>query len=246
MLLRPEDVRIYSRNKNILFEPENEGNLFSRLIAKIGVKLSRLNDSPGKAVISERIIEYPVIFQIIDRKSKNILDFGCAEDLFPIHLSSLGYRVTGLDYRSYPFTHPNFSFIHDDILNWQPPEEKYDCAISISTIEHVGLGGYRDPLSENGDSIAVQKLLASLKKGGQLIISVPFGKHTIERKMRIYNREKLSQLVPHIEMERFFFKPDRYANWTETSWHEINELEYEDYYKLAPAQGLAVVSARKP
>ena len=33
----------------------------------------------------------------------------------------LGYKVTGLDIRDYPFAHPNFEFIRQDILQWDPP-----------------------------------------------------------------------------------------------------------------------------
>jgi len=87
-------------------------------------KLSRLTASPSKAVFSERIIEYPLVFQYLDKNWGSILDFGCVEDLLPIHLASLGHDVTGLDFRPYPFTHPNLEFVRADILSWEPPEGK--------------------------------------------------------------------------------------------------------------------------
>ncbi|MEA2067219.1 MAG: DUF268 domain-containing protein [Thermotogota bacterium] len=245
MLLHSEDVELYSRNKNIIFEAENQRRISTKLVAKIVAKLSRLSVSPSRVVFSERLVEYPLIFQYLDRNCKSILDFGPVEDLMPIHLASLGYEVTGLDLRPYPFTHPNFMFIQTDILGWDPPREEYDCAISVSTIEHVGLGGYGDPTSSKGDKIAVQKLLASLKSGGKLIVTVPFGKFAVERNMRIYNYEKLCELIPNINVARFFFKPNRYGSWTETSWSEINNLEYEDYYKNTPVQGVALVVTKK-
>jgi len=245
MYIQPKDVKIFSRNKNVLFEEKNKGRIINKLINKIMDKLSIVINSPSRVIFSERIIEYPLIFQYLDRDWSSILDFGCMEDLLPIHLASLGYNITGLDFRSYPFTHPNFLFIQADILSWEPPEEKYDCVISISTIEHVGLGGYGDPVFEDGDKIAVQKLFTAIKKGGRLIITVPFGKFTIERNMRIYNHEKLLQLIPNIEVARFFFKPKRRGEWCETNWAQINNLEYEDYYKISPAQGVAFVVAKK-
>jgi len=130
-------------------------------------------------------------------------------------------------------------------LSWEPPREKYDCVISISTIEHVGLGGYGDPIEKDGDKIAVAKLLASIKPGGKLIVSVPFGKSTIQRNMRIYNHNGLCKFIPNIETERFFFKSNRWGEWTEVTWREIDDLEYEDYYKIAPPQGMAFVVAGK-
>jgi SAM-dependent methyltransferase len=248
MHIEAEDVRLYSRNKNIVFEAENQERMVNRLITMIVAKLSRLTVSPSRVVFTERIIEYPLVFQYLDKNCRSILDFGCVEDLLPIHLASLGYNVTGLDFRPYPFTHPNFKFVQADILSWDPPREEYDCAISVSTIEHVGLGGYGDPAKNDGDKIAVAKLLAALKPGGKLIVSVPFGKSTIQRNMRIYNHNMLCELIPNIEVERCFFKPNRCGGgvgWTETTSREMDNLEYEDYYKIAPAQGVAFVVAGK-
>lgn len=246
MSLRPGDVKLYSRNKNIIFESDSQGWIINKLATKIATKFSGLTISSSKTVFSERSIEYPLIFQYLDRDQRSILDFGCVEDLLPIHLASLGYNVTGLDFQPFPFTHPNFKFIQVNILNWKSPEEEYDCVISVSAIEHVGLGGYGDPVFEDGDKIAVQKLFTSLKKGGQLIITVPFGKFAIKRNMRIYNHEKLLELVPNIEIERFFFKASRYGSWVETTWQETNNLKYENYYTNSPVQGLAFVIAEKP
>ena len=139
MSLLPKDIRLYSINKNIAFE----ARMINKLITKILRRILSLAAFPSKVVFSERIIEYPLLFQYLDRNWRSILDFGCVEDLLPIHLSSLGYNVTGLDFRSYPFTHSNLKFIQTDILSWEPPEAQYDCCISISTIEHVGLEGYQ-------------------------------------------------------------------------------------------------------
>lgn len=245
MCVQSEDVRLYSRNKNIVFEAENQERIVNKLITKIVAKLSSLTASPSRVVFTERIIEYPLVFQYLDKNCRSILDFGCVEDLLPIHLASLGYNVTGLDFRPYPFTHPNFKVVQANILSWDPPREEYDCVISVSTIEHVGLGGYGDPAKNDGDKIAVAKLLAALKPGGKLIVSVPFGKPTIQRNMRIYNHNKLCELIPNIEVERYFFKPNRGGGWTETTSREMDNLEYEGYYKIAPAQGVAFVVAGK-
>ncbi|MFQ5583981.1 MAG: class I SAM-dependent methyltransferase, partial [Calditrichia bacterium] len=196
-------------------------------------------------VYSERIIEYPILFQYLDIQSHRILDFGCVEDLLPVHLASLGYSVTGLDFRPYPFTHKNFNFIQADILSWEPPCEEFDTVISISTIEHVGLSAYGDPVNKDGDKIAVEKLWSSLNVGGKLIITVPAGKPCIERGMKIYNEEKIRKLIPNIETIRFFYKKRRISDWVETTSEVISELVYEDYYALTPAQGVAFIVAKK-
>jgi len=89
-----------------------------------------------------------------------------------------------------------------DILQWDPPPERFGAIISISTIEHVGLGVYRDPTSIPGYRLAIEKLLAAMRRGGKLIATVPFGRPDIRRGMRIYNYEKIVNLIPNIRVIR--------------------------------------------
>lgn len=136
----PKDVRLYSGNKNIIFEAENKDRMPNKLTTTIVAELSSLATSLSRVIFSERIVEYPLLFQYLDKNWRSILGFGCVDGLLSIRLACLGYMVTGLHLRQYPFTHPNFKFIQADILNWEPQKDAYDCVISISTIEHVGLG----------------------------------------------------------------------------------------------------------
>jgi 2-polyprenyl-3-methyl-5-hydroxy-6-metoxy-1,4-benzoquinol methylase len=229
-----KSIFIHRRNKNVFFDGIDNSfiaRVMNRLL-RYYVKLS----NRGDVIYGDHLIEYPLIFQHMDRDAKYILDFGCVEDLLPIHLSSLGYQVTGLDFRPYPFTHKNFNFIQTDIMTWEPEPEKYDTIISVSTIEHVGLSDYGDPRHDEGDKIAVKKLWSSLKKSGSLIVTVPAGKPRIERGMRIYNERKIREMIPGIQVIKLFYKERRKI---------ISNLEYENYHTLAPAQGIAFVIAKK-
>lgn len=243
-------IETYQKNKNILLEiskgdQENKSKGLGKFLnALLGKKPASL-PKDVTPVISERIVEYPVLFQYLDLNSTEILDFGCVEDLLPLHLCALGYSVTGLDFRPYPFTHPNFKFIQADILTWQPPAEAFDTIISSSTIEHVGLSYYGDPAKEDGDKIAVEKLLQALKKGGDLLVTLPAGKNAVERGMRIYDADSVNQLIPNIEVQRYFCKTSRYGHWQETTPENISNLVYDDYNAWAPAQGVVFIKARK-
>jgi len=239
-----KDVAMYRRNKNIFLD-----NLENSLPIRILNRLNRLFSSylikNSKTVFSERIIEYPILFQHLKPGPCRILDFGCVEDLLPIHLASLGYRVTGMDFRPYPFTHKNFDFIQEDILSWVPPDEAFDTVVSISTVEHVGLSVYGDPVCKDGDKIAIEKLWRCLRKRGELIITLPAGKTCIERGMRIYDGQAVKELVPMIETMRFFYKPNRYGEWQETTEEVISKLIYDDYRTISPAQGVVFIVSRK-
>lgn len=237
---------LYKRNKNIFLE-KWDNSIIIRGIESIIKKAGAFLPISPRIIFSERVIEYPIVFQYLgtDSPGCHILDFGCVEDLLPIHLASMGYRVTGMDFREYPFTHKNFDFIQCDILAWNPPTGLYDKVISVSTIEHVGLASYGDPKSSDGDRVAVNKLYQSLKKGGQLIMTVPAGKPCIERGMRVYDGRSIRALVPNVETLKFFSKKSREADWVETSEEAIATLVYDNYQTTSPAQGVAFIVSRK-
>lgn len=239
-----KDLLAYQRNKNIFVEGlENSGP--AKMLKRFFNRFSSYYAGKSRVVVTARIIEYPILFQYLRHGRLKILDFGCVEDMLPIHLASLGYEVTGMDFRPYPFEHHDFTFIQADILQWDPPVEEFDTIVSISTIEHVGLSAYGDPVCEDGDKVAVRKLWQALKPGGELIITVPAGSKRTARGMRIYDDAAVRELVPDVETLRYFHKPARYEMWTETDAQAISSLEYENYNTLAPAQGIAIVVGRK-
>lgn len=126
-------------NRTDLFFQGIQGGFPDKAFKKAYVLMNRILRRRCKVVVSERIVEYPLVFQHLPSQPQNILDFGCVEGTLPIQLCSLGHSVTGLDLRPYPFTHKKFRFIRADILSWSPPPGQFDLAIAVSTVEHVGL-----------------------------------------------------------------------------------------------------------
>lgn len=242
-----DSISRYRRNKNVHFDGVDN----SYIVAGLGKLLDiwgRSKKVRQNVVISERIVEYPLIFQHMDKDAKEVLDFGCVEGVLPLHLCSMGYRTTGFDFRPYPFDHPLFSFIQGDILEWKPENEKYDVIISSSTVEHVGLNAYGDPVQEDGDKLAVANLFKALKPGGQMLLTMPAGKSCTKRGMRIYDETTVKALVPEgakIELLKFYSKPSRYGYWKESSAQEIAGLEYDEYFTMVPAQGVVFMTLRK-
>ncbi len=203
----------------------------------------RLLYTPG---FSEQTIEYPLLFHALPEPPRTVLDFGCVENVLPIILCNLGYEVAGLDFLPYPFSHPRFRFSQHDILTWEPPRDAFDVVVSISTIEHVGLGYSGDPADAAGDKHAVEKLWTALKPGGLLYITLPAGRPTIRRGYRTYDAASVRALVPSIERLRFFAKASRNGTWDPVEDHaSVASIEYDQYESLYPTQAVAVVEARK-
>lgn len=235
MILEP-----YLRNKVLTADVSPPG-----LGERLAARLTRRRFERARLLLSERVLEYPLLFQALDPKARTVLEFGCCDGLLSMHLASMGYDVTGLDFQDYPLKHPNFKFTHADILAWSPPKETFDAVVSISTVEHVGLGGYGDPISDEGDVIAVRKLYECVRLGGTMHISVPAGRKTTRRNMRIYDEPALIELLPPGARIRWFAKDNRYGHWVETTGSEMSDLVYDDYESTSPAMGLGFATVNK-
>ena len=98
-------------------------------------------------------------------------------------------QVTGIDWR--PATHP--AAIRGDVLTHEFPAASFDAVVSISTLEHIGLGAYdHDPPDPDGDTHAVQRAWAWLKPGGWLYFDVPYrpeGPYSVNHNFRAYDPE---------------------------------------------------------
>jgi 2-polyprenyl-3-methyl-5-hydroxy-6-metoxy-1,4-benzoquinol methylase len=83
-----------------------------RTINKLLDILEYIRDSllPNEVLVNERIIECPLVFKYINSNNGKILDVGRYSSRLPIQLASMGYKVWGIDIRSYNFQHPNFTF----------------------------------------------------------------------------------------------------------------------------------------
>lgn len=69
---------------------------------------------------------------------------------------------------------------------------EFDACLSISSIEHDGLGRYGDPLSPDGDMQTMLRTLTVLKPGGLLYLAMPVGNDVLEfNHRRVYGRRRL-------------------------------------------------------
>ena len=242
--LDKQTAAMYTVNKNVFFDaPSEKTSLPQRILRRLLARYEK--PTTVKLVVTEQTVEYPLLFQQLERTARTVLDFGCVEGVLPLQLCALGYQVTGLDFRPYPFQHPNFTFCQADIFTWEPPENAFDAVVSISTVEHVGLGGYGDPTQNEGDKLAVQKLWRACRPGGKLYLSVPAGKPTTQQNLRVYDEQRLRALVPNLVSVRFFTKLERYGAWQETNAQAIAGLVYTDYQATAPVQAVAFAIGEK-
>lgn len=178
-----------------------------------------------QGVLNSRMLEYPFVIAKLDGCQRGrVLDVGCTDggNLVAPILASLGWEVYGVDTRHFGFRHPNFRFVHEDVREMSFPDDFFDCAYAISTLEHVGLAGryavrVDDP---DGDFRAVAEVRRVVRPGGRFLLTVPYGRGGVVRPMeRVYSRERLRRLLARWarEDERYWYLDNA------GEWHEVSE-----------------------
>jgi 2-polyprenyl-3-methyl-5-hydroxy-6-metoxy-1,4-benzoquinol methylase len=123
---------------------------------------------------TSRTAEYRFVLKNLPPVGSTILDIGCCDSLLALKLAEKGYQVYGIDTRRYSEKHSNFTFVQEDILGTTFPNGFFDAVIAVSTVEHIGLGAYGDPIHDNADILAVREIHRILKPDGRLIVTTPF------------------------------------------------------------------------
>jgi 2-polyprenyl-3-methyl-5-hydroxy-6-metoxy-1,4-benzoquinol methylase len=147
-----------------------------------------------------------------------VMDIGSASSLLPLRLARLGYRVTALDIRPYPFDHRNLTFIQANITDsgFRSDVEFQDVVVCVSTLEHIGIGYYGDKMALEGDKLALEAMHEIIKPGGGLLLTVPFaGQFRRDDYQRIYDPEVIGVLFStgwRLRRE-IYFVPKGTRNW---------------------------------
>lgn len=201
----------------VVIEKVSRQGLIGWLVQKYGQEVSAEN-----ITVSERILEVPTLYQwlgrIFEKPEGDILEIGHVASSVSLELASMGFRVTAIDLRIYPFSHRNLTSIKGDFLEHQF-NSKFDCVFSLSTIEHFGFSGRyggKDELDNTLDEDAFKKISELLKPGGLAIVSFPYANAQVPGVwFRVYTKQELeSKLLKYFKViESRFYRRD-HNEWT--------------------------------
>lgn len=145
-------------------------------------------------------------------------------------LSAGAAHVTTLEYGEIVSSHPRVKTITPANMRMQFDSfsESFDVVVTVSSVEHAGLGRYGDALNPYGDRQAIARAWCATKDGGYLVIGVPIGSDTIE-----YNAHRVygPVMFPHLV-----------ANW-EQLWQApsgFNRIHVLQKPRLHPEQWLCI------
>ena len=130
-----------------------------------------------------------------------VLEIGCAEAnwITPMMQERPDLKIYGLDWRRCE-REQAAEVRQADVLVTDYRQECFDAIVSVSAIEHIGLGSYEnDPAHEDGDTIAVERAYTWLKPGGWMYLDVPYrpdGPYSVNSNYRAYDEAAIqSRLI---------------------------------------------------
>jgi hypothetical protein len=183
--------------------------------------------------IDERIVEFPLAFQVADfQQPGRILDAGAAMNLSYIRqaigtpaASVIHFTQSG-DKELCRFQGDRYSYLFGDLRRTDFRDDAFDRILCISTLEHVGMdnsryGGEQEwdskgvgasvslPAGDGSHLDAVVEMLRILAPGGQLVITVPFGQARTHGWYQVFDQEGVAQILDvclgHDILEKHYF-----------------------------------------
>ena len=148
--------------------------------------------------VNERIVELPYVYAALATVDldKPVLDLGAAESTLALSLASSGRRTYAVEPRGYPYPHPNLEVVSLPVDAWEGPTEPLGAVISLSTIEHLGLGSYElDGGRPDADREALTQMKGWLAPDGVLVMTAPYGRASIDSLQRVYDAAGLERLL---------------------------------------------------
>lgn len=84
----------------------------------------------------------------------------------------------------------------------------FDFVITVSSIEHSGLGRYGDALDPDGDIEAMDEIYCMLKPNGYLYLALPYTKksHIVWNEARHYGPERMKMIAKNFKQIDYFGK----------------------------------------
>ncbi|HEX8160075.1 MAG TPA: DUF268 domain-containing protein [Solirubrobacteraceae bacterium] len=157
-------------------------------------------------LVNERIVEQPFVFEALAPLAKpaRLLDVGGSESTVGLSLATLGHKVTIVDPRAHPLSHPNLTHAACRLDELPDPSEAFDAAVALSAVEHFGLEHYGlDMSDERLDLKALGRLRELVKPSGLLVLTVPFAAQAaIDGFQRVYDEAGLAELLRGWKVER--------------------------------------------
>ncbi|MBM3196709.1 MAG: DUF268 domain-containing protein [Chlamydiae bacterium] len=139
------------------------------------------------AYLYNMLKKYPI-------KGKRVLIVGSETPWYEAIVLAYGGKPITVEYRDIETDDPRLEIYKAEDFFKNPFQ--CDCILSISSIEHDGLGRYGDPINPDGDLQFMQRIKGYLKDGGLFYLAVPVGADCLcWNAHRIYGDRRFPKLI---------------------------------------------------
>ncbi|MBM2817602.1 MAG: O-antigen chain-terminating methyltransferase [Parcubacteria group bacterium] len=187
---------------------------------------------------SDRYIEYPWMLENIKITSGKILDIGSTicDRLFATLPKTI--EVHGINLNKKLIKNNEIKFKTGDIRKTDYQSEYFDCVVCISTLEHIGVSGrYSSDEDPKGDIRAMEEINRIMKKGGTLLVTLPYGIKDVLPINKLYNEERVKNLFRGFEIisQDFYKFSPLWKVWIKTTEKEAGKTDMikDQWYALS-------------
>lgn len=187
------------------------------------------------------------LYQALDKYSianKDVLIIGSEEPCYEgiaIHYNASS--VTMVEYQPVNSTHPKLKTL--TVEEFMSNSNSYNGAISISSVEHSGLGRYGDELDPDGDLKAMEVLRNKLDKDSLCFLAVPIGRDQILwNAHRVYGRKRLPLLIQGFELVDSFGLLDEDFDVDEHKRRQQGRIAHREGVSVGAHQPVLILKKR--
>jgi SAM-dependent methyltransferase len=180
--------------------------------------------------LDERVVEIPLALATARlHASGEVLDAGFALNI-PVVRQITGrpiarmthFTLMGSSEPILPGDEDRFVRAFGDLRAIPFPDDAFDRVVCVSTLEHVGMNnarfGVSSEPSHGSAADAVSELIRVMAAGGELLITVPYGRAATHDWFQVFDRDGLDRLLEpasvHDVQTRFFYYDDGWGEGT--------------------------------
>lgn len=158
----------------------------------------------------------PYLYTALDKyqiKTHNVLVIGSEEPCYEsLALFYGANKITVVEYQPLESIYNKIKVF--TVKEFENDNTIYDSSLSISSVEHSGLGRYGDPIDPDGDLKSMKLLHDKIKIGGICFLAVPIGADRVEGNLhRVYGKYRLPLLLDGWKvLERFGFDEEIFSS----------------------------------